>query len=138
MRFGWFALPIICASLICLAQGEQTVARSKSGLIARGEYLTHHVAMCVECHSPRDENGNLINTELFRGASMPVKSPFPGQNWAVRAPNIAGLTGFTDEQVLTLLMHGQAVGRKKPLPPMPPFRMTREDAEAVIAYLRSL
>ena len=138
MKLGWFVLPVVCVSLICLAQDEQATSRSKAGLVGRGRYLTHDVAMCVECHSPRDENGNLIHTELFRGAIMPIKSPFSGQDWAVRAPNIAGLTGFTDEQTVTLLTRGQAVGRKKPLPPMPSFRMTREDAEAVLAYLRTL
>src|SRR5262250_32718 len=31
-----------------------------SPLIERGRYLANDVAMCVQCHSPRDENGALI------------------------------------------------------------------------------
>ena len=27
------------------------------GAVARGRYLTHQVAMCVQCHSPHHEDG---------------------------------------------------------------------------------
>jgi mono/diheme cytochrome c family protein len=111
---------------------------SRQDLIARGRYLTHDVAMCVQCHTPRDERGLLIQSQLFRGAPVPVKSPFPGQEWAVSAPNIARLTGFTDQQEIELLTEGKAHDRPAPKPPMPPFRFQREDAEAIVAYLRSL
>jgi len=33
---------------------------------------------------------------------------------------------------------GELDNRTPPQPPMPPFRMTRDDAEAVVAYLKSL
>jgi len=45
---------------------------------------------------------------------------------------------LTDEQELQILTTGKAADRPAPLPPMPLFRMTPEDARAVIAYLRSL
>ena len=28
--------------------------------LERGRYLTHSVAMCVQCHSPRDDQGAII------------------------------------------------------------------------------
>jgi mono/diheme cytochrome c family protein len=66
-----------------------------------------------------------------------VNAPYWRPDWATREPNIAGLRGFTDEQVVTLLMTGRATDRDPPKRPMPPFRMSREDAEAVVAYLRT-
>jgi len=113
---------------------EQTVP---AGDVARGEYIVSSVAMCVQCHSPRDEAGNIIESRKLTGAPMPVRGPMWSASWAYSAPPIARLTGFTDEQIMALLTEGRATGRPKPKPPMPPFRMTREDAAAVIAYLRS-
>jgi hypothetical protein len=35
-------------------------------------------------------------------------------------------------------MTGRRPSGRVPDPPMPPFRLSREDAEAIVAYLRSL
>jgi hypothetical protein len=59
-------------------------------------------------------------------------------DWAIKAPAIAGLTGYTEEQAMRLLMEGVTDKGRAPSPPMPPFRMNRADAEAVVVYLRSL
>ena len=106
--------------------------------IERGAYLTESVAMCVQCHTPRDAAGDLDRTQLFRGAPVPLASPFAGREWAPKAPAIAGLVGFTDEAAITLLMTGRRPTGEVPRPPMPQYRMTREDAAAVVAYLKSL
>jgi mono/diheme cytochrome c family protein len=128
-----------------LAQTGQGAARpgppaskpTAPGLVARGEYLATNVAMCVQCHSGRDRDGNLIESEKFKGGPVPVQSPWPTKQFALQAPNLAGLPGFTDDQILTLLTTGKATGRRAPAPPMPPFRMERADAEAIVAFLRS-
>jgi mono/diheme cytochrome c family protein len=106
--------------------------------LARGEYLVSHVAMCVQCHTPRDTTGALDRTRLFRGAPIPLRSPFPNQSWAVAAPAIAGLPGWSNEDARLLLTTGRRPMGYTPRPPMPPFRLSRDDADAVIAFLRSL
>jgi mono/diheme cytochrome c family protein len=108
-----------------------------AGDVARGEYLANNVAMCVQCHSPRDQHGHLIENQKFTGASMPVRGPSWDSDWAYRTPALAGLPGFTDEQIVMLLTEGPAGDRPAPMRPMPPFRMNKQDAEAVAAYLRS-
>ena len=109
-----------------------------TGDVARGRYIAHSVAMCVQCHTPRNADGTLDETRLFQGAAIPVESPFRGQEWAFQAPAIAGLAGFNEEDELSLLTTGHRRDGKMPKPPMPPFRLSPEDARAVIAYLRSL
>ena len=95
--------------------------------------------MCVECHTPRDQNGNLIGDEYLNGAPVPVKAPpYPQINWAVKAPAIAGLIGYTKNEGVRLLTAGITRDGRVPNPPMPPFRMSAQDAEAVVAYLKSL
>jgi mono/diheme cytochrome c family protein len=122
-------LVLLPAAAVAEAQGPATGSR--------GEYIVHHVAMCVQCHSPRDREGNLVESKLLQGARVPVASPWRDM-WALAAPQIAGLPGFTDEQVTTLLMTGHRPDGEAPLPPMPSFRMNRADAAAVVSYLRSL
>ena len=94
--------------------------------------------MCIECHSRRDAQGKIIESEAFLGGPIPVAPP-PPNDWANRAPRNRGLPGYTDEQALRLLTEG-AIGRdgKQLRLPMPRFRMTTQDAADVIAFLRSL
>jgi hypothetical protein len=91
--------------------------------------------MCVRCHTRGTPTGARSDAPAQGAPVLP--SPFPTQRWAVSAPAIAGLPGFSDEDEITLLTTGRRLGSAVPKPPMPPFRLTREDAEAVVAYLRS-
>jgi mono/diheme cytochrome c family protein len=107
-------------------------------IIERGRYLTHSVAMCVECHSPRDEDGQLLHEQEFQGAPVPVDGPRWAPDWAVRAPAIAGLPGWSEADAVALLMTGKRPTGEAPRRPMPPFRLDRDDATAVVRYLKSL
>ena len=123
---------------ILVLRPEPRAQEPPDDAVSRGRYIAQHVAMCVQCHSPRDPAGNLVTARLFHGAPIPVRSPFAAQDWALRAPHIAGLPGYTQEQAVRLLTEGVTASGGTPRPPMPPFRMQREDAEAVAAFLKSL
>jgi mono/diheme cytochrome c family protein len=124
------------ASLSAAQQADGPEAHSKKE--EGGRYIAERVAMCVQCHTPREPNGSLMRSRLFKGAAIPVNKPNQLSAWAEFAPRIAGLPQYSDAQMLTLLTTG--IGREgKPLrSPMPAFQLTREDAEAVIVYLKSL
>lgn len=107
-------------------------------LVERGRYLVHHVAHCIQCHTPRDGEGELLRARLLEGAAVPLASPFERVEWAVRAPHVAGLPGYTEAQAVRLLTTGIAASGGVPRPPMPPFRMVEEDARAVARYLLSI
>jgi mono/diheme cytochrome c family protein len=107
-------------------------------VIERGRYLANDVAMCTQCHTPRRENGALDETRLFAGATIPVKSPIAGQEWATQAPRLAGGGTFDERDVLSVLTTGHRRDGKVPAPPMPSFRLTAADAAAVLAYLRGI
>jgi hypothetical protein len=73
----------------------------------------------------------MMGSTLFFQAKMSVP------DWVDVAPPLAGLAGYTDAQVIAMLQTGLKDG--KPLrPPMPKFRFSRADSEAIVAYLRSL
>lgn len=112
---------------------------TSSDILEHGKYLVHDVAMCIECHSPRDESGDLEDSRLLQGAPVPIESPFPSQQWAFQAPKLAGLpAGFRERDLIELLRTGKGPRGRSPRPPMPPFRMNQRDAEAVAAYVKSV
>lgn len=74
----------------------------------------------------------------FAGPGLSFKPIMPMLVWAEKAPNIAGLPGWTDEQAVKFLMTGIAYNELPGRPPMPQYRFNLQDAEAVVAYLRSL
>ena len=130
---------LLSSSALTNAQVPSKKQASRQELIGRGKYIVEHVALCSECHTPRDENGTLKPSEYLKGAPVPVKSPpYPQMKWALKAPAIAGLPGYTEEESIRLLTDGITRDRRKPDPPMPQYRLNRADAEAVAAYLKSL
>ena len=118
--------------------GESTANLKSPALIERGKYIVENVAMCERCHTPRDENGNAERSNWLKGGPIQLTQTYPTPTWATREPRIAGAPPGTDEQFITLLTTGISRTGAPPALPMPPFRMTREDAEAVLAYLKSL
>jgi len=89
--------------------------------IRKGHYLVEHVAMCVQCHTPRDERGELDRTRLLAGAPMPVQSPFPNQQWCFYTPHVAGLPGWDKQDAVRFLQTGETpMGRPAPCRPCRP------------------
>jgi mono/diheme cytochrome c family protein len=125
------------------AAGRQSPASASSAGVPRGDvehgrYLVEQVAMCAECHSSRDPKGNIIPEKRFMGAPVPFRPPWPN-DWAIEAPRNKSLPGYTDEQAIRLLTEGAIDRRGAQLqPPMPRFRMTRQDAADVVAYFRAI
>ena len=119
------------------SQGE-TKAQKEAKLIARGKYIVEGLAACGDCHTPRNGNGEIDRSKWLAGAPVFYEPAQRVPGWAISAPRIAGLPPGSDEEVITLLT--TAVWRRGQVPrqPMPRFHMRREDAEAVVAYLKSL
>ena len=107
--------------------------------ISRGKYLVERVAMCIQCHTPRNQTGELLETRYLQGGPVPVSAPPNFRiDWAYKAPAIAGLPGYTIQDGIKLLTEGITPDGRVPKAPMPKFRLTRADAEAIVTYLKSL
>jgi len=120
-----------------VAQEKQTNATGQTQ-IARGRYLVEEVAKCGECHTPRDENGNSDSARWLQGATIWIQPVHPTQNWAEWAPRLAGLPGFSDAQAEQVLERGVGPNGAPIRPPMHIYHLKHADADAIIAYLRSL
>lgn len=138
-----FLISCLSAATPALAQPSAAAgaapAANPAEVIARGRYLVEDVAMCWRCHSPVDVRGVRDRSHWLMGGQVATKSMIeaPG-DWAIIAPRLAGAPPGTDAQFVTLLTTGVSRTGRAPRQPMPPFRLTRADAEAVLAYLKSL
>lgn len=132
-----FVLLMADASQPTKAQVKNAGNRDQS-LVERGRYIVENVAMCERCHTPRDERGNVDRSRWLKGGPVQNTVTYPTPAWATVEPRIAGTPPGSDTEFITLLSTGIARNHLPPNPPMPPFRMTREDAQAVLAYLKSL
>lgn len=127
---------LLTASL--LATATLASAQSPDDLVARGRYLVENAIGCADCHSARDQRGQIIAAQHLMGAPLPFAPTVPMPAWAAVSTSIVDLPGYTDDQAVTLFTQGTRPDGARPRPPMPQFRLNEEDARAVVAYLRSL
>lgn len=126
-------------SLLTMACGLGGVLHANpDAAIERGRYLVERVAMCADCHSPRGEKGLFIAGKEYTGSPLGFAPTVPMPAWADTAPLIAGLPNYTTEQAVKFLMTGERPTGVPVRPPMPEYRMSQADAEAVVAYLKSI
>jgi mono/diheme cytochrome c family protein len=129
---------ILLLLVLTLEMSRGQAAGTNDVLLKRGKYLVESAGACSDCHTHRDWKGTLSRTRWLQGAKLDFK-PVRLMPWAEFAPAIAGLPGFgTDEQALKYFETGVNAAGKQSSPPMPQYRFNREDAMAIVAYLRSL
>ena len=109
--------------------------------IARGQYLSRHVAGCSDCHGERDWT-------KYSAPQMREREGHGGMAFRIGvgtlyAPNITPvrLSTWTDGEVLRAMTSGVSKDGS-PLFPLMPYdayrQMSREDAESIIAFIRTL
>ena len=133
-------LPLFAAATALVAAETNQLDQAKSAVetpIQRGKYLVENVGVCAECHTPKTDKGEYDRTQWLQGNVLDFKPDHP-MAFAAAAPPIAGMPGFTDAQALKFLETGIDITGKPALAPMPPYRFNHDDAQAVLAYLRSL
>jgi mono/diheme cytochrome c family protein len=125
-------------------------------LVERGSYLVEHVLLCHDCHSKRDWNyyGGPVVPPLGAGRQCLTRNQkiagvrkqdqtVPGvlcmRN--LTPDNETGIGEWTDGEIIRAMREGISRDGKGLFPIMPYSvyrRISNEDAEAVVAYLRTL
>lgn len=127
---------------LALAQNQNAEGHNQTTIgatdVSRGKYIVEGVAMCGQCHTPRDSNGNPDRTRWLQGAPVLWQPANPDPNWPLNAPRIGGTPPAPDTDMVKLLTTGIWTTGNSLRAPMPQFRMAVSDAEAVVAYLKSL
>ena len=99
---------------------------AQSGKAARGKYLTEEVARCQECHTPKLPDGQFDKEKWMKGAVLNIQPIEPVKaKWGELA-------------FVKFLTTGNAPNGKPADAPMPTYKMSQDDAEAIVDYFKSL
>jgi hypothetical protein len=110
--------------------------------IARGKYLVT-VASCTDCHTPGSFFGKPDMSKFLGGSDVGFAIPglgvFVGPN--LTPDKATGLGSWTTAQIVAALTTGVTPQGRKLAPTMPYEaygKLTKSDAQAIVAYLKSL
>jgi len=138
---AWRARLATIATLVIWALGVGT-GRAQDAQSARGKYLVT-VAGCTDCHTPGHLLGKPDMTRFLGGSdvgfAIPGLGTFVGRN--LTPDQETGLGSWTQDQIATAFTTGVRPDGRVLAPVMPwaaYARLTKADALAIAAYLRSL
>jgi mono/diheme cytochrome c family protein len=131
-------VPLVTAFALSLAVAASAQPpKAAADKLARGKYLVEEAGQCQDCHTPRNEKGHFVKEQWLLGAELAFKATVP-MPWNPVAPPIAGLPTLTHDQAVHFLVTGERPGKPTVTPPMPEYRFSKADADAIAAYLKSL
>jgi mono/diheme cytochrome c family protein len=122
------------AALISIAVGGPAFAQSPA---QRGDYLVNSILNCGGCHTPR---GPDAASKLLAGGNVFETPGFKVYTSNLTPDKETGLGNWTADQIKTAIMKGHRPDGT-PLAVMPTGYytvLTPRDADAIVAYLRSL
>ena len=111
--------------------------------IERGKYLVEEVGKCQACHTPRTETGELDKSKWLKGTTaLDFASKKPVKGWHDSSPDLTGggrlFQRWGEDGVVKFLVTGKGPRGNGADAPMPTYNLKQEDAEAIVAYLKSL
>jgi mono/diheme cytochrome c family protein len=124
MRPVFLVLVLIFCAVVGMSL-VHTPAQGSSDVVARGQYLVMSAGKCSDCHGPHLQGGPLTFLK-------------PGLPFLYASPKIAGLPELSSADGVKFLETGVLPNGKHARPPMPQYRFNRDDAAAIVAYLKSL
>jgi hypothetical protein len=118
-----------------------------TGIQARGQYLVDHVIACGDCHTPQLPDGTFDMSKYLAGGTCFIPSA-DGKSCLLQSRNLTddptGLHSRTDDEIKNMFLNGKrpsATGDQPLFPVMPYYvlhNMKAEDADAIVAYLRTV
>ncbi|MGP6085699.1 c-type cytochrome [Antarctobacter jejuensis] len=105
-----------------------------------GAYLAGPVAHCLECHTTFGDMGPMFDTHLGRGG-FEFHGPWGGSVASNITSHEDGLAGYSDAELKDMIAKGVRPDGSQMMPPMPYgylARMTADDMDALILYLRTI
>jgi mono/diheme cytochrome c family protein len=110
--------------------------------VERGKYLVEEVAKCQACHTPKTAEGALDKTKWLKGATLDFAPMHEVEGWHKTAPDLTGPSNlfkrWQAQGLVNFLMTTKNPRGNKADPPMPDYHLSKDDAEAIVAYLQSL
>ena len=116
--------------------------RGQDAKLQRGKYLVEDVARCQECHSPKIETGEFDKSKWLKGTKLDTAPIAPIQGWHASSPDITSTSAlfqrWGQDGLIKFLETAKNPRGGKAGPPMPAYMLQHDDADAIVAYLKSL
>ena len=121
---------------------SNSTLRGQDAKLQRGKYLAEEVARCHECHTPKTDAGDFDKANWLKGANLNVAAITPVQGWHASSPDITSTSQLWQrwgaDGMVAFLETAKNPRGNKAGPPMPAYTLSHDDADAVVAYLKSL
>jgi len=114
--------------------------------VARGEYLVNVVSVCTDCHTPRKADGSPDFDKFLAGVECFIDAdPTDDEVGCLSSRNltndVTGLKNRSDEEIKDMFLTGVRPDGEVLHPIMPYWsygNMTEDDADAIVAFLRTV
>jgi len=105
----------------------------------RGEHIVN-IAVCADCHSTRDSQGNAVTGLEFAGGTAMVFEGRKTIHTANITPSVNGIPYYTEDLFIEVMRTGKVKARQlDPMMPTAFYRnMTDQDLKDIFAYLKTL
>lgn len=159
MKRGW-QLCVVATLALAACGDDNPTKKPDAGVVTpdagpnaaeRGQYIMNVLGACTFCHTPLRQDGTRDTDRLFAGVDCFVDIDSPnfldnGNGFGCIStrnltPDATGLKNATAAQIKDAFQNGIRTDGKKIAPIMPYWifhNMTDADADAVVAYLRTL
>lgn len=110
--------------------------------VAYGKYLVEEVGKCQECHTPKLETGELDKSKWLQGATLDFQPTQEVKGWHKTSPDLTPKSRlwqrWGEQGLVKFLETGAGPSGHAADPPMPAYKLRPADAEAIVAYLKTL
>jgi mono/diheme cytochrome c family protein len=128
--------------LVSIALVAAAPAFAQDQKAQRGKYLVEEVARCQECHTPKTDAGDLDMAKMLKGAKLNVAPIATIAGWHAASPDLTSTSPlwqrWGEDGLVKFLETAKNPRGGKAGAPMPAYTMKHEDADAIVAYLKSL
>ncbi len=145
-RAGWLAVALAVIGGCSSSSSTATDMSVAENPVDRGRYLVNNVGACGFCHTPINPDGSRDTTRLLSGIEcLGDFDPTNDMVGCIHTRNLTndatGLKNATNEQIKNAFRNGMRTDGKVMSPVMPYWlfhNMTDADADAIVAYLRTV
>jgi mono/diheme cytochrome c family protein len=128
--------------VLVLALAAGTAIRGQDAKEQRGKFLVEDVARCQECHTPKTETGDFDKSKWLKGAKLEVAPIAAIPGWHAASPDITSTSALWQrwgpDGMTKFLETARNPRGGKAGSPMPAYTLPHADADAIVAYLKSL
>lgn len=107
-----------------------------------GKYLVEEVGKCQDCHTPKTATGELDKAKWLKGATLDIQPAQEVKGWHKTSPDLTSTSRlfarWGEAGIVKFLETGAGPNGHPADPPMPAYKLKPADAEAMVAYLKTL